>query len=400
MISIRDVFKIGAGPSSSHTMGPERASIMFKEAYPTLKSVKCTLFGSLALTGKGHLTDWIIEKTLSPVPVEFKWNYTESNIGHENTMQFDGILEDGTEVSWTIYSIGGGDVKIIGFDQEAEVRDVYPHNNFTDISKYCDQNEISYFEYVMEFEPEVIEHLTKVWDVMKKALYNGVKTDGKIPGELGVIRRAKTLFESDSKHMRLEAYAYAVNEENASGGQIVTAPTCGAAGVLPAILKYYQDDLDLFDEQVIEGLAVAGLLGAVVKQNATVSGAEGGCQAEVGTATAMAAGAAAYLNGCSNRIIEAAAEIGLEHQIGLTCDPVLGYVQVPCIQRNAVGAGKAKTAFKIAQATASDEQIYFDTIVDVMYETGKDMAAEYRETSLGGLAKLYKNRLKEDENKQ
>ncbi|WOO88626.1 L-serine ammonia-lyase, iron-sulfur-dependent, subunit alpha [Mollicutes bacterium LVI A0078] len=400
MISQKDVFKIGAGPSSSHTMGPERASIMFKQAYPTLKSVKCTLFGSLALTGKGHLTDWIIEKSLAPVPVEFVWNYLESNIGHENTMMFEGTLEDDTVIEWTIYSIGGGDVKIVGFENEDPAVDVYPHNTFTEISEYCESKNISYFDYVMEFEPEVIEHLTKVWDVMKSAIYRGITADGKIPGELGVTRRAKALFNTDSKHMRLEAYAYAVNEENASGGQIVTAPTCGAAGVLPAVLKYYQDDLDLFDEQVIEGLAVAGLLGAVVKHNATISGAEGGCQAEVGTATAMAAGAAAYLNGCNNRQIEAAAEIGLEHQIGLTCDPVLGYVQVPCIQRNAVGAGKAKTAFKIAQATASEEQVYFDTIVEVMYETGKDMAAEYRETSLGGLAKLYKNRLKEDkENK-
>lgn len=396
MISQRDVFKIGAGPSSSHTMGPERASIMFKDAYPTLKSVKCTLFGSLALTGRGHLTDWIIEKSLAPVPVEFVWNYTESNIGHENTMMFDGVLEDGTEISWTIYSIGGGDVKIVGFDQEQEQLDVYPHNNFTEISEYCESKGISYYDYVMEFEPDVIEHLTNVWNVMKDAIKRGISTEGKIPGELGVVRRAKALYESDSSQMRLEAYGYAVNEENASGGQIVTAPTCGAAGVLPAILKYYQDELELSDEKVIEGLAVAGLLGAVVKNNATISGAEGGCQAEVGTATAMAAGAAAYLNGCTNRQIEAAAEIGLEHQIGLTCDPVLGYVQVPCIQRNAVGAGKAKTAFKIAQATADEEQVYFDTIVDVMYETGKDMAAEYRETSLGGLAKLYKNRLKED----
>ncbi len=396
MKSQKDVYKIGAGPSSSHTMGPERASLMFKQAYPQLKNVKCTLFGSLALTGKGHLTDWIIEKTLAPIKVEFIWNYTESNIGHENTMEFEGELVDGQVVKWTIYSIGGGDVEIIGYDQEAEIKDVYPHNTFTEISEYCEANNLSYYDYVIEFEPEIVEHLTNVWNVMKKAIYRGIKTEGKVPGELGVKRRAKALFESDSRHMRLEAYAYAVNEENASGGQIVTAPTCGAAGVLPAILKYYQDDLDLFDEQVIEGLAVAGLLGAVVKHNATISGAEGGCQAEVGTATAMAAGAAAYLNGCNNRQIEAAAEIGLEHQIGLTCDPVLGYVQVPCIQRNAVGAGKAKTAFKIAQETANDEQIYFDTIVEVMYETGKDMAAEYRETSLGGLAKLYKNRLNDN----
>lgn len=395
MISQKDVFKIGAGPSSSHTMGPELASIKFKEAYPNLKKVKCTLFGSLALTGKGHLTDWIIENTLSPVPVEFVWNYTEKNLDHENTMKFDATLDDDTEISWTIFSIGGGDVKIIGFDQEVAV-DIYPHNTFTEISNYCEVNDISYFDYVVEFEPEVLVHLTKVWDVMKKAIYRGITHEGTIPGELGVVRRAKTLFESDSRHMRLEAYGYAVNEENASGGKIVTAPTCGAAGVLPAILKYYQDDLGLFDEQVVEGLAVAGLIGAVVKKNATVSGAEAGCQAEVGTATAMGAAAAAYLNGCNNRQIEAAAEIGLEHQIGLTCDPVLGYVQVPCIQRNAVGAGKAKTAFKIAQATAFDEQICFDTIVEVMYETGKDMASEYRETSLGGLAKLYKNRLKKD----
>ncbi len=395
MKSQKDVFKIGAGPSSSHTMGPERATIMFKQAYPQLKSVKCYLYGSLALTGKGHLTDWIIEKTFDQIPVEFVWDLKEKNLKHENSMKFVGTLADNETVSWMIQSIGGGDVVIEGYDNESQIADVYPHNNFTEISKYCEDNDLTYFEYVMEFEPEVIEHLNEVWRVMKKAIYRGIKNDGLVPGELGVKRRAKQLFESDSKHMRLEAYAYAVNEENASGGQIVTAPTCGAAGVLPAILKYYQDDLDLFDEQIVEGLAVAGLLGAVVKQNATVSGAEGGCQAEVGTATAMAAGAAAYLNGCNNRQIEAAAEIGLEHQIGLTCDPVLGFVQVPCIQRNAVGAGKAKTAFKIAQATAEDEQIYFDTIVEVMYETGKDMAVEYRETAMGGLAKLYKNRNKE-----
>lgn len=395
MISQKDVYKIGAGPSSSHTMGPERASLMLKEAYPNIKSVKCTLFGSLALTGKGHLTDWIIKKSLSPIPVEFIWNYTESNIGHENTLMFDATLEDGSEVQWTVYSIGGGDVKVIGYEEES-IKEAYPHDNFTQISDYCLENNLSYFDYVMEFEPDILEHLNEVWSVMKKAIYRGIKTEGKIPGELGVERRAKALFESNDEDMRLEAYAYAVNEENASGGQIVTAPTCGASGVLPAILKYYQDELDLFDEQIVEALAVAGLLGAVVKYNATVSGAEGGCQAEVGTATAMAAGAAAYLNGCNNRQIEAAAEIGLEHQIGLTCDPVLGYVQVPCIQRNAVGASKAKTAFKIAQATADNEHVYFDTIVEVMYETGKDMATEYRETSLGGLAKLYKNRLKDN----
>lgn len=391
MLSIRDVFKIGAGPSSSHTMGPEQASIQFLETYPQLARVECTLYGSLALTGKGHLTDYIITKTFGDIPVEFVWNNSPHKL-HENTLSFCGFFENGEEVTWTVASIGGGDIKIAEMPDCNQQKDVYPHNNMTEISNYCQENDLTYFQYVIQYEPEIIEYLQQVWQVMTASINRGISKSGTIPGILQIKRRAQLLLESDSTHMRLEAYAYAVNEENASGGQIVTAPTCGACGTLPAVLKYYQDDLELTDAKVIEGLAVAGLFGAVVKKNATISGAEAGCQAEVGTATAMAAAAAAYLNNCDNRQIESAGEIGLEHQIGLTCDPVLGYVQVPCIQRNAVGASKAKTAFKIAQATGHEETVPFDTIVEVMYETGKDMAVEYRETSLKGLAKFYKNK--------
>lgn len=391
MKSIEDVFKIGAGPSSSHTMGPERASKLYKERYPQLVGVECELCGSLSLTGKGHLTDYIIEKTLAPIPVTFIWNNSNHEL-HENTMIFNGTLDTGETITWTIASIGGGDIKVAELSESSKQKEVYPHNNMGEITEYCTKNKLSYFQYVYKFEPEIIPYLQSVWKVMDASISRGVQATGVIPGILKVKRRARVLLESDSTHMRLEAYAYAVNEENASGGQIVTAPTCGASGTLPAILKYYQDDLNLTNDQVVEGLAVAGLFGAVVKHNATISGAEGGCQAEVGTATAMAAAAAAYLNNCDNRQIEAAAEIGLEHQIGLTCDPVLGYVQVPCIQRNAVGASKAKTAFKIAKATGHEETVSFDTIVDVMYETGKDMAVEYRETSLKGLAKFYREK--------
>lgn len=389
MKSIIDVYKVGAGPSSSHTMGPENACKKFIEKYPEVKEIKATLYGSLALTGKGHLTDWIIEKTCNErnVSVEISWKPDES-VGHENSMTLECINCD-TPIKWLIHSIGGGDIRIVDQDDEQDEEDVYPHNNMKEIIHYCETNDLTFVDYISKYDKEAMNHMKIVWEVMSQAIENGLSKDGILPGDLKVARRAKKLFEIAEEDTLLSAYAYAVNEENSSGGTIVTAPTCGACGVIPAVLRYYKEKCNLSDEKLCEGLAVAGLFGAVVKKNASVSGAEAGCQAEVGTATAMAAAAIAWITDSTLRQIVASAEIGLEHQLGLTCDPVLGYVQIPCIQRNAVGASKARTAYNIALGVTDDEKVSFDTVVKVMYETGKDMKSEYRETALGGLAKYF-----------
>ncbi len=389
MKSIKDVYKIGSGPSSSHTMGPQKAAILFKEKYPDLKSVKVFLYGSLAFTGKGHLTDWIIEQEFKGIDNEVIFEATKKDIKHPNTLKFIGTMNDQTTIEWTIYSIGGGDIEIEGVALDDYNSDVYKENSFNEIVDFCQKNNLTLIDYIYQNEPDLDDFLKDIWKQMKKSIANGISTKGTLPGKLNIPRKAKKLYEQGEGDEILSAYAYAVNEENSAGGIIVTAPTCGACGVLPATLKYYQEKMNLDDKIIIDALAIAGLFGAVVKKNATVSGAEAGCQAEVGVATSMAAAAGSFIHGGTLHEIEVAAEIGLEHQLGLTCDPVLGYVQVPCIQRNAVGTTKARTAFKLANNIAETEKIRFDTIVQVMYETGKDMSENYRETSLGGLAKVY-----------
>lgn len=396
MKSIKNVYKIGAGPSSSHTMGPERACLQLKEYYQEIgiESVKCNLYGSLALTGKGHLTDYIIEHTLAPIPTVVEFHMTKALPAHENGMELISTLKNGEVMTWTIYSIGGGDIIVEELAKENTNGDIYPHNTMNEISAYCIEKGINFYEYIMEFEPEVKEYMVAVLAVMQQAIQSGLEKEGALPGKLQLQRRAKKLYEMDSNdpEMVLSAYATAVNEENASGGTIVTSPTCGACGVLPAVLRYNREEYNLSDDKLIEGLMVAALFGNLVKNNASVSGAEAGCQAEVGTATAMAAAAIAHLKGHDIQTIEAAAEIAFEHQLGLTCDPVMGYVQLPCIQRNAMGAVKARLAAKLAAADPSLEMVDFDTIVRVMYETGKDMASGYRETSTGGIAKYFKKK--------
>lgn len=394
MKSIKDVYKIGYGPSSSHTMGPQKAALLFKEKYKDLKRVDIYLYDSLALTGKGHLTDYILEKTFVNIETNIFFQTKEKFPKHENSMKFIGTLENDEKVEWMIYSIGGGDIEIEGLNLTDDIDEVYPHRNINEICSYCDERNIRIIDYILEMEPEIIDYLSEVWETMKKSIANGLSKSEELPGLLKIKRKAKVLYEkaNGNEDLLLDSYAYAVNEENASGGLIVTAPTCGASGVIPACFKFYQDKLQLDDQKMIEGLAVAGLFGAVVKNNATVSGAEAGCQAEVGVATAMAAAGIMHLNDGSNLQIHSAAEIGLEHQIGLTCDPVLGYVQVPCIQRNAVAALKAKNSYLMAKEIAAFETVDFDTIVQVMYETGKDLNSRYRETSMGGLAIHYKAR--------
>ncbi len=391
MKSIKDVYKIGSGPSSSHTMGPENAAKQFKEKYPNLVSVKVELYGSLALTGKGHLTDYIIEKTLDMDNVEIIWKFKESMPEHENALKLIGTLDDGSEVINTVFSIGGGDIVIKEDDSKSDLIDVYPHNTLSEIKQFCKEHDLDYVGYIKKFDSEVYVHLNEVANVMLDAVKRGLDRVGTLPGELNVSRNAPHIFDPNETIENLAAYAYAVNEENASGGLIVTAPTCGACGVLPSVLYAYKQEYNLEKEDILNALAVAGLFGAVVKHNASISGAEAGCQAEVGTATSMAAAAATYLVSNDLDLIESAAEIAMEHQLGLTCDPVLGYVQIPCIQRNGIGAVKAHECRKLATKVSSNQKINFDMIVDVMYQTGKDLNVDYRETANGGIAKFYVN---------
>ncbi len=404
MESIKTIFKIGSGPSSSHTMGPELAVKKFKELFD-IDKYEVELYGSLALTGKGHLTDYIIKETFKPIEGEVIFDFKKDNLTHPNQMKIKGYKNGNFIAEYEIASVGGGNIvqvidgKIVAPKKDDSI-DVYEHSKLSDIIEYCENNNISLIQYILDREGEDLkDYLQEIYDVMKDAINRGINTKGIIPGKLNLVRRASNLYESykddpEEKEVLLSSYAYAVNEENASGGQIVTAPTCGACGVLPSLLKYYQDNHDVKDDKIIEALMIAGLIGTITRENATISGAEGGCQAEVGTATAMGAAAIMYLmdNDAPLRKINAAAEIGLCHQLGLTCDPVLGYVQIPCIQRNPMGANKALVAAKLANKILDEEPVDFDSVVEVMYQTGKDLKSEYRETSTGGMAKFYKDK--------
>ncbi len=402
MERLREIYKIGVGPSSSHTMGPQIAAERFKNEFPDLESVECILYGSLALTGVGHLTDQIIIDTIAPLPINVTFKMTEALPKHENGMKLIGTLKNGETVTWTIYSIGGGNITIDEVPEEVNFeKEVYPHNTMNAIRKYCLENEITLLDYVNRYDADASVHLVDVWNVMQNAIKAGLEDEGTIPGKLQVKKRAKMLAKLENNNdpeLKISSYAYAVNEQNASGGIIVTAPTCGACGTLPAALRYMKETIDCTDEQIIDSLKIAGLIGTIVKTNASISGAEAGCQAEVGTATSMAAAAITFLAGGNDQQIEAAAEIGMEHQLGLTCDPVLGYVQIPCIQRNAVGALKARIAAKLALEMAEHELVDFDTLVNVMYETGKDLSSKYRETAEGGLAKHYVAKSRQENN--
>ncbi len=404
MESIKTIFKIGSGPSSSHTMGPELAVKEFKKLFD-VDQYEVELYGSLALTGKGHLTDYIIKETFKPIEGKVIFDLKKDDLAHPNQMKIKGYKKGELIAEYEIASVGGGNIVQLIDGQMSSVKeddslDVYEHSKLSDIIDYCENNNISLIQYILDREGEDLkDYLQEIYEVMKDAINRGINTKGIIPGKLNLIRRASNLYESykddpKEKEILLSSYAYAVNEENASGGKIVTAPTCGACGVLPSLLKYYQDNHNIEEEKIIEALMIAGLIGTITRENATISGAEGGCQAEVGAATAMGAAAIMYLmdNNAPLRKINAAAEIGLGHQLGLTCDPVLGYVQIPCIQRNPMGANKALVAAKLADKTLDEELVDFDSIVEVMYQTGKDLKSEYRETSTGGIAKFYKGK--------
>ena len=397
MQSIRELYKIGNGPSSSHTMGPKRAAEWFKNANKEADRLVVYLYGSLAWTGKGHLTDKIIEETLKPVETNIIFDTEFECTKHPNTMDLVAF-KDGKEISrQRIYSVGGGTIEIEGQAKEA-FPNIYTLKTFEEIKEYCIKNNISLADFVYEVEDENFkDFLKEVWETMKNCVKSGLEKEGTIPGKLEIPRKAKMIYDNEKddidptlKRTRLlTSYAYAVSENNASGEVIVTAPTCGASGVLPAVLNYVYEIRKTTEDEIINALAVAGLIGNLVKTNASISGAECGCQAEVGTACSMAAAATAYIMGLDIKQIENAAEIAMEHHLGLTCDPIYGYVQIPCIERNAVAALRAIDAANMAQVVNGKSYISFDLVVETMYETGKDLHSHYRETSEGGLAKKY-----------
>ena len=397
MKSIKELYKIGNGPSSSHTMGPKKAALLLKEKYPTADLYQIILYGSLAFTGKGHLTDKIILEALKPSNVEIIFNKETKELKHPNTMDLIALKNKEELGKFRAYSIGGGSIQIEGEDFQEE-QDIYDFTTYTDIKNNCKEKNISLLEYIYSQEDKyLIEYLKIVWQTMKKTLEEGLEQEGLIPGRLKIPKKAKTLYskelEKETAELKrtrlLTAYAYATSEQNASGGMIVTAPTCGASGVLPAVLYYLYKQENVNEARILECLAIAGLIGNLVKTNASISGAECGCQAEIGTACSMAAVAYAYIKGHSIDVIECAAEIAMEHHLGLTCDPIYGYVQIPCIERNAVAAIRAIDSANMASLLYKDSKISFDLVVETMYETGKDLGSHYRETSKGGLAKKY-----------
>lgn len=397
MQSLRYLYRIGTGPSSSHTIAPISASRRFLSENPDAERYEVILYGSLAKTGKGHMTDKVIREVFEGRECEIIFDYDTPTDFHPNTMDMKAYYPE-REVTARAYSIGGGEVLFEGETRDIHA-EVYPLGSFTEISSYCRENEMRLWQYVEQCEgSEIWDYLYEIWGVMRNAVKEGLRQDGILPGGIGTMKKAKYLYRQrhideseETKTNRLVcAYAYAVSEQNASCGTIVTAPTCGACGVVPAVLMFLQKKRGFSDEQIVHALATAGIIGNLIKTNASISGAECGCQAEIGTACAMAAAAASELYELDLDQIEYAAEISIEHHLGLTCDPVRGLVQIPCIERNAIAAMRALNAVNLADFLADSRMISFDMIVDTMYETGKDLKVNYRETSEGGLAKKYK----------
>ncbi len=392
MESIRNLYKIGHGPSSSHTMAPQKAALMFKEKNADADSFRVTLYGSLAATGKGHLTDDAIIKTLHPYSSEIVWVPEIVLPYHTNGMKFEAIKNGKPNDEWIIYSIGGGDLS--DGSKKVVTESIYNKTTMKDILEWCQQTGKTFWEYVEDKEgKEIYDYLGTVWETMEAAIHRGMDAEGLLPGGLGLQRKSSMYYVksrgyqgSMKSRALIYSYALAVSEENASGGLIVTAPTCGSCGVLPSVLYHLKTNHDYSDQKIKRALATAGLIGNLVKHNASVSGAEVGCQGEVGVACAMAAAAACQLFGGSTQQIEYAAEMGLEHHLGLTCDPVCGLVQVPCIERNAFAAARALDSCSFAMLSDGKHLINFDKVVKTMQQTGHDLPSLYKETSMGGLA--------------
>lgn len=399
MKSLRELYKIGKGPSSSHTMGPQKAAKMFLEKHGDAASFTVTLYGSLAGTGKGHMTDVAINDVLQPIaPVEIVWQPQVFLPFHPNGMKFEAKDYDGNVTDeWTVYSIGGGVLSEgEGGSGVLDTPEVYGMNTMTEMMEWCEKTGHSYWEYVDQCEDSSIwDYLMEAWRAMQASVERGINTEGRLPGPLNLARKAPTYYVKASGYKQslqtrglVYAYALAVSEENASGGTIVTAPTCGACGVLPAVLYHLSRGHNFNDTRILHAMATAGLIGNIVKQNASISGADVGCQGEVGVACAMASAAACQLFGGSPSQIEYAAEMGLEHHLGMTCDPVCGLVQIPCIERNAFAATRALDANLYSAFSDGTHRVSFDKVVNVMKQTGHDIPSLYKETGSGGLAKI------------
>lgn len=399
MKTLKELYRIGVGPSSSHTMGPRNAAVIFLSKHPEAKAFEVTLYGSLAATGKGHMTDAAIIEVLEPhAPVSIVWQPQFFLPFHPNGMLFKALNEAGKTIDeWTVYSVGGGALAEEGVTTAASP-DIYGMNKMSEILDWCEHTGRSYWEYVQLCEEsDIWDYLAEVWKTMCEAVERGLDQEGVLPGPLNLRRKASTYYikakgYKDNLRSRglVFSYALAVSEENASGGKIVTAPTCGSCGIVPAVLYHLQQSRDFSQMRILRALATAGLVGNIVKYNATISGAEGGCQAEVGVACSMAAAAASQLFGGSPAQIEYASEMGLEHHLGMTCDPVCGLVQIPCIERNAYAAARALDSNIYSAFTDGIHRVSFDKVVAVMKQTGHDLPSLYKETSTGGLAKDYK----------
>ena len=405
MKSIRDIYKIGKGPSSSHTMGPERAAKLFRNEHPEADAFRVILYGSLSKTGVGHGTDRVLRQVLSPLPTEIVFSEEVLPDSHPNTLDFIALREGKETGSLRVESVGGGDIRIPGRKGKEEAEEVYIEHSFAEIADFCKWRYIHTLSDYVELNegPEIWDFLMDVWQVMKNAIDEGLQASGTLPGGLGVQRKAKYLYEQTPERYEpslrefqlIAAYAYAVAEQNADNGTIVTAPTCGACGVLPAVLKYAQETKHFTDEEICRGLAAAGIIGNLTKSNASISGAECGCQAEIGTACSMAAAALAELYKQNLDQVEYAAEVAMEHHLGLTCDPICWLVQIPCIERNAVAAMRAMNACNLSYFLTGSRNISYDMVCRAMKETGVNLDHRFRETSEGGLARLYNRRKKQ-----
>lgn len=395
MDSIKNIYRIGNGPSSSHTMGPKKAAEQFLANNKNAISFKIHLYGSLSLTGKGHLTDMAILNTFDG-NAEIIWHKDEKLPLHTNGMKFQAFDKSEKILNeWVVYSIGGGE--LMDDKSRLEPRNIYPHTKMKDIIQYLEKEGGTLWEYVLKYDDDdLLDYLAEVWKAMKEAILRGVETDGTLPGILKLQRKAasyyfkaktRNKFAQDESY--LFAYALAVSEENAAGNIVVTAPTCGSSGILPAVLYLFNQQYEISEKRILLALATAGLVGNLVKENASISGAEVGCQGEVGVASSMAAAAATQMPGGTVYQIEYAASSGLEHHLGLTCDPVAGLVQIPCIERNAFGAQRAVDAAIFAYNSDGRHYVHFDQVVEVMKRTGKDLPSLYKETSQGGLAKIF-----------
>ncbi len=398
MQAIRELYKMGRGPSSSHTLAPERACRLFTAVNGSFPYYQAELFGSLSLTGKGHCTDQIIRETLpGPCEVVFSLDWDES---FPNGFYLRAYDKDHNEaVRWTVFSLGGGSIEIkeypVGYNNE-----VYLENSLKEIKEVLKKDNISLYEYVCRYEPDLPQYLSEILDGMYACVERGLNADGVLPGRLNMQRSAAKLYResldisvAERNDLRLMAYAHAAGEENAAGNSCVTAPTLGACGVMTALMYYCHHDLAVEKERLIEALAIGGLFGNLIKQNATISGAVGGCQAEVGAAVSMAAAAYASLLNLNAEQIEYAAEIGMEHHLGLTCDPVMGYVMIPCIERNAMGVLRAIDAAVLAKymSRVRGHLVSFDMVVETMNETGRQIPIELKETAEGGLAREFEH---------